>query len=128
MIALRGLDSGLRPYAELAFQIANYYGIEPKVTSVYRSLDRQRELRKNWEECKQRGLYPSQVSLGPGMSCAWPANRPGDSGHNYGLAFDSWVPEGQMEFWKAVRRFVGWRVPDHDAIHAEVPEWRTFIA
>ena len=126
MIALRGLNLQLRPYADYAFQIAKANGLEPIVTSVYRGLPQQQRLRTNWEECQRRGLYPSDVSLGFGMSCKWPANRPGDSGHNFGLAWDSWVPEKDMPLWVAIRQWIGWQVPDHDQIHAELPEWRQY--
>lgn len=126
MIALRGLHPQLRPYAEYAHQVAEYYGLKPQVTSVYRGMDLQRKLRANWERCVERGLYPSKTQLQFGMSCAYPANRAGDSGHNYGLAWDSWVPEGQMKDWQAIREWIGWRVPDHDQIHAELPEWRQY--
>lgn len=127
MIALRGLHRELRPHAAYALQIANQYGIKPHVTSVYRGMTFQRRLRQNWEECKRRGLYPSRVQLEPGMSCSWPANRAGDSGHNFGLAWDSWVPEEQMANWVAIREWVGWRVPSHDQIHAELPQWRDYV-
>ena len=126
MIALRGLHPELRPYAEYAVNVAKQYGLEPYVTSVYRGMDLQRKLRQNWERCVERGLYPSDARLQYGMSCAYPANRPGDSGHNYGLAWDSWVPADQMATWRAIREWVGWRVPDNDQIHSELPEWRQY--
>jgi hypothetical protein len=62
------------------------------------------------------------------MSCAWPANRAGDSGHNYGLAWDSWVPDELMPDWIAWRRWQGWTVPPNDVIHAELPNWRAYVA
>jgi len=128
MIALRGLDPVLKPYAEYAIRYAEAYGLTPTVTSVYRGMAFQARLRRNWEDCQARGLYPSRASLGYGLSCAYPANRPGDSGHNYGLAWDSWVPDDQMADWTAIREWVGWRVPSNDAIHAELPSWRSYIA
>jgi len=110
MIALRGLDSRLRPYAEYTFQLAQYYGLTPRVTSVFRGWAQQARLRDRWE----RGLS------------RWPANRPGDSAHNFGWAFDTAVPESQQADWDAIRRYVGWRVPEHDYIHAELPDWRQY--
>ena len=126
MIALRGLHPQLRPYAEYAMQVAEANGIRPEVTSVYRGMALQGRLRDNWERCVDRGLYPSKAQLQYGMSCAYPANRPGDSGHNYGLAWDSWVPEDQMSTWAAIRQWVGWQVPEHDLIHAELTDWRQY--
>ena len=127
MIALRGLYPELRPYAEYSIRLAEANGLTPQVTSVYRGLTQQQRLRTNWEQCKARGLYPSSASLGYGLSCAYPANRPGDSGHNYGLAWDSWVPKEQMATWTAIREWVGWTVPSHDQIHAELPQWRAYV-
>ena len=128
MIQFRGMHPELKPYAEYAVNIARYYGLNPQITSVYRGMAFQARLRANWEDCRARGLYPSDVSLAYGLSCKWPANRPGDSGHNYGLAWDSWVPQDQMADWTAIREYVGWRVPSNDAIHSELPDWRGVIA
>jgi len=110
VFALRGLDAEVRPYAEYAFQLAHYYGLTPVVTSTFRSWAEQRTLRAKWEA---------------GLS-KWPANRPGDSAHNFGWAFDSWVPDERMAMWAAIRQYVGFRVPERDIIHAEVPSWRQF--
>lgn len=127
MIAFRGLHAQLRPYADYAMQLAARAGLTPVVTSVKRNLDLQAKLRANWEECVRRGDYPSDRSYGKGLSCKWPANRPGDSGHNFGLAWDSWVPPEQMPTWTAIRRSIGWEVPEHDQIHAELPNWRQYV-
>jgi len=127
-IALRGMHPDLKPYADYSLDLARYYGLRPTVTSVFRGMAHQARLRSNWEECRARGLYPSDASLGYGLSCKWPANRPGDSGHNYGFAWDSWVPDDQMADWVAIREYVGWRIPPNDQIHAELPEWRGYIA
>lgn len=110
MFALRGLSSGVRPYAEWAFAIAHEYGLVPVVTSTYRSWADQQRLRSKWES---------------GLS-KWPANEPGDSAHNFGWAFDSWVPDEEMELWALIRQFVGFTVPVGDVIHAEVPDWRQY--
>lgn len=105
------MHTGLRPYAEYAHQLAEAYGIPVTVTSVYRTWEDQLRLRRDWEAGRSR----------------WPANRPGDSAHNYGVAWDSWVPDEHVENWKAIRRYVGFRVPDHDHIHGELPEWRSYL-
>jgi len=110
MMQLRGLDSRVRPYAEYAMQIANYYGIVPTVTSVYRSWAEQQSLRSRWE----RG------------ESAFPANRPGDSAHNYGWAFDAVVPADQQSLWDQIRAYVGFEVLPNDIIHAQVPNWRQY--
>lgn len=120
-VALRGLHSQLRPYAEYALEVAQAYGLEPVVTSVYRSWENQARLRKNYERCLATGQF------GRTPECRYPANRPGDSAHNYGLAWDSWVPDAQMPLWRTIRAWVGWRVPEHDQIHAELPEWRQYV-
>lgn len=127
MIAFRSMHPELRPYAEYAHEIARTYGLNPEVTSVTRSWTDQSKLRANYEACVARGLFPGGASLGPGLSCRYPANRPGDSAHNYGVAWDSWVPAQEMPLWVAIRRYVGWAVPDNDQIHAELPNWRTYL-
>jgi len=110
MIALRGMDSSLRPYAEYALKVARFYGISPTVTSVYRGWAQQQKLRDRWLAGLSR----------------WPANKPGDSAHNYGWAFDSVVEPEDQANWNAIRRWVGWEVFDSDEIHAQLPDWRSY--
>lgn len=121
MIGLRGLHRDVRPYAEYAHEVARYYGLSPVVTSAVRSWENQAKLRANFERCVAQGRFPSAPD------CKWPANRPGDSSHQYGLSWDSWVPDAQMQFWAAIRRWIGFNVPDNDVIHAEVPQWRQYV-
>lgn len=111
MFALRGLDPDVRRRAECAFKLAGNYGLTPVVTSVHRSWAEQDALRRKWEA---------------GQS-DFPANRPGDSAHQHGLAFDSWVPDADMARWKTIRECVGLYVPEGDLIHAERPGWRSTI-
>lgn len=100
-------------------QIASYNGIKPVVTSVART----------WAD--QAKLYARYIA---GQS-KYPANAPGDSAHQPrtvaglegALAFDSVVPDEQLATWTAIRRYVGFRVPENDLIHAELPEWRTYV-
>lgn len=111
MIQLRGLHAELRPYAEHAVRWANHYGINPTITSVYRTWEEQQRLRMAYLAGRSR----------------FPANRPGDSAHNFGLAWDSWVPEGQRPSWRWIREQIGWRVPPNDWIHSELPNWRDVV-
>lgn len=120
-VNLRGLHSEVRQAAEVALAWANYYGIPITITSTYRSWEEQAKLRDAYERCLSRGTFPT-----PGV-CPYPANRPGDSAHNFGLAFDSWTPY-RMEDWKTIRRWCGFHVPDNDPVHAEVPGWRQYVA
>ena len=124
-IALRGLHATLRPYAEALVAYGNQLGMNVRITSVFRSLAQQQALRSNYELCVARGRFPSNDSYGAGMSCRWPANRAGESGHNYGVAWDS-VAE-KMDDWTALRRWAGWHVPENDAIHAELPDWQQYL-
>ncbi len=119
-IALRGLEPEVREAAEFTLQVARFFGIEPRITSTVRSFAKQLQLRQNFERCVRQGRFPSPPD------CKFPANRPGDSSHNFGLSFDSVVRPDQQASWDAIRRWVGFRVPENDLIHAEVPEWRRF--
>lgn len=121
MFALRGLHEGVRPYAEYAHQIARAYGLSPRVTSVRRSWANQLQLYAKHLRCRLMGRFPSPPD------CLFPANRPGDSSHQYGMSWDSVVPSAQMPLWVAIRRYVGFNVPGNDSIHAEVPGWRELV-
>jgi hypothetical protein len=68
----RGLEPWLIPYAAYLYDVAALNQLRPRVTSVFRSLQKQQTLYERW----QRGLSP------------YPAAPPGKSQHNYGLAFD----------------------------------------
>jgi hypothetical protein len=105
------MHTELRPYAEYAHQLAEQYGISPVVTSVFRTWEDQTRLRARYEAGKSK----------------YPANRPGDSSHNYGFSWDSWVRDSDMPLWVAIRRHVGWQVPENDLIHAQLPNWRAYV-
>lgn len=124
-LRLSGLNPGLVPAAEYTLQLGEAYGLKPTITSVHRSMAEQGELRRNYETCLARGEPITPKNINP--RCRYPANRPGDSGHNWGLAWDSWVPAAQMQLWAAIRRAVGWTVPEHDLVHAELPSWRSYV-
>lgn len=105
----------MRERAELALSWAQRYGLSVTVTSGLRT----------WAD--QERLYREyQAKLAKGQA-TYPANKPGDSAHQYGLAFDSWVPEPEWWTWSYLRTWAGFRVPDHDRIHAEVPQWRNYV-
>ena len=106
-----GLHPVVRDRAQLAVAVADHFRIPVTPTSGYRSCTFQRELRDKWE----RGL--SQ----------WPANRPGFSAHNWGLAWDSTTEPALQPAWNRIREWAGFRVPSNDEIHAEVPGWETLV-
>lgn len=114
---LAGVHPAVRERAEWAVRYASQYIEPPRITSGYRSLERQAQLRRDWERGRSR----------------WPANRPGDSSHNFGLAFDSVLPDrwkGNPDaeaWWRAVREYAGFHIPANDSIHAEVPDWRRVV-
>lgn len=88
-------------------------GMRPTITSGYRDLE------------KQAALYAARASN------PYPVNRPGDSAHNYGLAFDSSFAAREkplyMPLWTKIREAVGFRVPPNDLVHAEYPWWRQLV-
>ncbi len=120
MIALRGMRRELRPYAEYAHAIANHFGVTARVASVHRSWNAQQLLYNKHVACVKAGRYPSP-------QCPYPANAPGDSAHQFGLAWDSQVDPQYQQWWKEVRRWIGFTVYDHDAPHAELPGWRAAV-
>lgn len=107
---LNGLEPSLIPYVDAALRAASRLGIAVKVTSV----------RRNWGE--QEELFARYRA---GLS-EFPANAPGDSPHQYGVAWDSTVPAAQQQKWDAIRAFYGWKLYPHDKVHAEYPNWRQF--
>lgn len=133
MIALAGLHPELRPYAEYALQLARVNGLHVTITSVQRGYAEQLQLRQRYLRCLD--LYGR---VGPDLpsDCHYPANEPGDSAHQQwatrngragALAFDSSVPEEERPVWTAIRRYVGFRVPENDVVHAELPNWRSQV-
>jgi len=109
-VALRGLVPIVRDRAQWCLDWATYYGVHVDVTSA----------RRTWEE--QSELYKDFLA---GRS-VYPANRPGDSAHEYGLAWDSVVEDRLFPWWTYVRRLAGFEVLDNDRIHAQVPNWRQY--
>ena len=118
---LLGLHPEVKAAAEWAIAWADYYGVPVTITSGARSMAEQATLRRNYERCVSSGRF------GQGPDCLYPANRPGESAHNFGLAFDSVVPAELMPWWLEVRRLAGFHVLPEDLPHAEVPGWRGFV-
>ena len=115
------LDPSIKAAAEWALGVADYYSVPVTVVSGRRTMEEQRRLRRNFEQCVATGRFPSPPD------CKFPANRPGESAHNFGLAFDSVVEDRYMEWWTHVRELVGFRVISGDAPHAEYPNWRATV-
>ena len=108
---LSGLHREVREAADWTLAVADHYGVPITVTSGFRS----------WED--QTRLY-NRFRAG---NSRFPANRPGDSSHNFGLAFDSTVDPSLQDWWNAVRRYVGFEVLPNDLIHAQVFNWRQHV-
>jgi hypothetical protein len=85
-------------------------------------MSEQRLLRDNYEACIRSGNF------GKTRECRYPANRPGDSAHNFGLAWDSTVDPRYQGWWDYVRRALGFEVLENDRIHAQLPNWRRYVA
>lgn len=121
----RQLHPELQPYADYCLSWASYLGIAVTITSVLRDSIKQAELRRQYESCLARGqpIWPGN----PDPRCRFPANRPGDSAHEYGLAWDSVCAPERLAEWVEIRRAVGWTVPEGDLPHAELPGWRAYV-
>lgn len=121
---LAGLHPGLRPAAEWCLKAADLNKIPVTLTSVVRGWAEQTRLRAQYEACLARGETISPDN--PDDRCHYPANQPGDSAHNFGFAWDSWVPPEHRAAWKQIREMAGFRVPENDLVHAELPDWRNY--
>lgn len=119
-LKLAGLDPGVKAAAEWCLAWAEYYGVPVTVTSGFRSWDDQQRLYTNYVECLRTGDY------GKTPDCMYPANRPGDSAHNFGWAWDSWVPPEYQSWWDSVRKAAGFQLFPNDPVHAQVPNWRKY--
>lgn len=111
MRELSGLHPQVRARADAVLAWAAFYGVPVRVVSGFRTLQEQRRLRSDWLA---------------GLS-KLPANRPGDSAHNFGLAFDSSVQPKYQDWYTALRQWAGFCVPANDVPHAEVCGWRQFV-
>lgn len=120
-VKLAGLSEHVREAAAWCLQWADFYQVPVTVTSGYRSWEDQARLRRNYEGCLAEGAF------GRRPDCKFPANRPGDSAHNYGLAWDSSVPREYQPWWTYVRELAGFEVLPNDVVHAQVPSWRQYV-
>lgn len=68
----RGIQPWLAPYLAYLLEVAQYNGLQPRVTSLYRSSVRQAQLYQRYLEGKSK----------------YPAAPPGRSYHEYGRAMD----------------------------------------
>lgn len=100
----RGLQPWLIPYAEYLYATAEYNGLAPRVTSVFRSYQKQAVLYDRY----LRGNHPLPVA------------PPGRSHHQYGLAFDMVAqnPEGLGAFWRGMGGIWGGA---RDPVHFQAP-------
>lgn len=120
-LKLAGLDRNVRAAAEWALAWADYYQVPVTITSGFRSWADQERLYTNYVQCVSSGDF------GHTPDCQYPANRPGDSAHNYGWAWDSVVPSRYQDWWDYVRRAAGFEILSNDRIHAQVPNWRQYV-
>lgn len=98
----QGLEPWLRPYATWLYQVAQQYGLQPRVTSVRRTWGRQKVLYDRY----MRG------------ESTLPAAPPGRSLHQYGRAFDMVTnsPSALGSVW----RRMGGKWYESDPPHFEV--------
>lgn len=97
-----GLQPWLRYYAEYLYQVALMNGLQPRVTSVFRSRARQAVLYDRY----LRGLTD------------YPVAPPGQSKHQYGLAFD--MVTANNAALGALWNQMGGRWSPSDDVHYEV--------
>jgi predicted amidohydrolase YtcJ len=109
MLGFAGMDERLRHHAEATVSYAEKFGIVPVIISVRRNYAEQAKLYSNYRAGKSK----------------WPANPPGQSAHQYGVAFDATVKPEHQEAWNYIRRGFGWRVHETDPPHAEYPDWQS---
>lgn len=82
MPSIKELQPWLQPYAAFLLRVAEYNRLNPTITSVYRSEQKQSVLYQRYLQCKKSGA-----------KCI-PAAPPGASQHGQRLAFDLVVGQG----------------------------------
>jgi hypothetical protein len=106
--SLARLRADFKPYGRYLLDVAVYYGLNPRVTSAYRSFKEQETLYLR----RQRGEHPLPVA------------PPGGSMHNYGLAIDlvSDNNEALGRMWQSLGGVWGGKA---DPVHFAAPRsWR----
>lgn len=83
MSAFSSLHPQVEPWATALYQVAQRYGLQPRVTSTFRSRAEQQLLYDRYRRGQSR----------------WVAAPPGRSLHNYGHAFDLVVNSPQAQEW-----------------------------
>lgn len=94
------LHPAFQPWATWIYDVAQYYGLRPRVTSTFRSVAQQAALYERY----RLGRHP------------YPVAPPGRSQHNYGLAIDMVTADNPRlgAVWNLYgRRWGG----GHDPIH-----------
>ena len=118
--SLRDLQPDLQPWARALVDAAGAAGLQPRVTSTFRS------------HADQVRLYRRYLAGGS----PYPANRPGTSSHEYGWAFDVVVsPMSALSelgaLWESWGGVWGGRPQragsQYDPIHFEFPGWRQTV-
>jgi len=121
LLRLGQLHPQVKERAEWAIGWADHFSVPVTITSGFRSFAEQADLRRNFEACVARGDF------GKTARCRFPANRPGDSSHNHGFAWDSVTDPEFQAWWTLVRQMAGFEVLPNDIVHAQVPNWRNFV-
>ena len=105
--SLSSLDATFARYVTWLLAVARYYGLQPVVTSTYRSYQEQAELYRRYQE--------GRSSL--------PAAPPGRSKHQAGLAVDIDLPNSRqyLPWLGAVWQSIGGRWFASDPVHFEAP-------
>lgn len=121
-VRARGLHPVVRASVEWCLKEAARLGFSPVVTSTFRSKAEQLPLYRKWLQAER--YYGRALAIRLGFI---PANPPGSSGHQFGLAWDSVVSPSYQKTWNRIRESAGFHVPPEDQIHAEVPSWWLYV-
>ncbi len=112
-VRLEDLHPDVELYARLVIGWAKYYGIPVTVLSTRRT-------------CAQQAFLFTSYLQNP--TTRIPAARPGESAHQYGLAFYAKTTPQYQWAWDWLRQYVGFHLlGSRDPHHAEVPGWQRFV-
>jgi len=110
---LSTLWAPLVPYARALMDNAR----QCYVTSGYRSYADQKRLRDQWDALRARGLTSQQIAEQYGL---YTPSKPGQSMHNYGLAFDVGGPAEERAWLGAIWNSWGGQWSTRDHVHFQV--------